>query len=280
MTVQYPDVDWTPSLSRNGCVLRERGEGELLFLFDGMQGSGEASMELIVPVAERLAAAGRPQRVILFDYAAEQHATFDELVETARSLVQERCAGQPCTFWAQSFGTLIATAPRLARSVAVRRFVLVSGFSMLAQLKALLATLLLAVTPTWLYRLTIAPMGRWLFGPPGDQPRHPFFAALARGTSPTARRRTSWLRRRSFAAQFADTPAPTRVWLGAHDRLIRLGEERAFFAAQAGRRADYELTMMPDCGHLVLPSRCFPPVWQQLFDWLASDAPEAQRAAP
>ncbi len=273
MNVQYPNVEWETGLSRNGCVLREHGDGANLFLFDGMQGSGEASMELIVPIAERLKAAGRPHRIILFDYSAEQHATLDELVETARQLVQERSAGQPCIFWAQSFGTLIATAPKLAQSVDVRRFVLVSGFTMLSQLKTALSTLLLRFTPTWLYRLTIGPLGRFLFGPPGDQPHHPFFAALARGTSSTARRRTSWLRRRNFAEQFAGTPAPSKVWLGERDRLIRLPAERAFFESLAGRRPDFRLEMMPGCGHLVLPSQCFPPVWQQIAEWLIGGAP-------
>jgi len=266
--VHYPQVEWTTGLAASGVALREVGEGRNLFLFDGMNGGGEASLELVLPVLDRLKQAGRPHRLILFDYKAEEHATLEDLVETARSLVVERAGGQPCVFWAQSFGNLIATAPRLAGSVPVERFVLVSSFTGLSQLKVALSLFSLALTPTWLYRATIRPLGRFVFGPPGDQPRHPFFDALAAGTPQTARRRTSWLRGRDFRAQFANTPAPTKVWLGERDRLIRLEAEKESFAAIARERSSFHLQIMKGCGHLVLDSATFPPVWNEIFEWL------------
>lgn len=268
--VHYPQVEWSPGLARDGVVLRELGEGKSLFLFDGMNGGGEASLELVLPVLDRLKQAGRPHRLILFDYKAEQHRTLDDLVETARQLVVERAGGQPCVFWAQSFGNLIATAPRLASSVPVERFVLVSSFTGLSQLKVALSLFSLALTPAWLYRATIRPLGRFVFGPPGDQPKHPFFDALAAGTPQTARRRTSWLRGRDFSSQFRSTPAPTKVWLGDRDRLIRLQAEKERFAAIARERSSFELQIMEGCGHLVLDSATFPPVWNEIFEWLRS----------
>jgi alpha-beta hydrolase superfamily lysophospholipase len=261
-----PAFPLSPGASLAGVTLRHAGEGGRapVFVFPGMEGSGESCLHLALPVlsgAESL-------RTVVVDYGPEKHASLDDLVSTAHRLVRAEAAG-PCLFWAQSFGNLLATLVAERGGLTVERFVLVSPFTRLPPWKAYLGALSLRVTPGFLYRATVGPLGRYLFGPAGDQPDHPFFGALRAAPVGDVQRRTSWLRGRRFEAAFERITAPAHVWLGVRDRLVDLEEQRAFFEALAARRANYNLSMIPGSGHVVLPSPAVASARAALAAWVS-----------
>lgn len=254
----------SPVASRSGVTLRARGEGAPVFVFPGMEGSGESCLHLAVPVLESMP--GR--RLVLVDYGAEAHASFDGLAETVRGLVREVAGGEPCVIWAQSFGNLLAV--RLQGHVDVERWAFVSPFTKLPAWKAHGGTLSMALTPGPVYRATIRPLGRFLFGPTGSARAHPFFDALHAAPVAVVQRRTGWLRGRDAQAEFEAVTGPARVWLGARDRLVDLDDQRRLFAALAHARPDWTLTMMPESGHVVLPAPAVEAARDQLTTWLAA----------
>jgi hypothetical protein len=85
--------------------------GSPVVFFPGMEGSGESCMHLVVPTLERLAARGAGHRLVLVDYADEQHTSFDALSDTIAALLAETpTAWADTTFWGQSFGNLMAVS--------------------------------------------------------------------------------------------------------------------------------------------------------------------------
>ena len=248
---------------KNGVALRQRGEGAPVFVVPGAEGSGESCLHLALPVLD--GAPGR--RLVLVDYGAEAHPTFDALAETVAGLVAEAADGGPCRVWAQSFGNLLAV--RLAGRVEAERWALVSPFTRLPAWKAHLGTLSLAVTPRPLYRATSPPLSRWLFGPAGDASGHPFFDALREAPPGDVRRRTAWLRGRDAEPEFAALAGPVHVWLGARDRLIDLDDQRRRFAALAEARPDRHLSMLPS-GHVVLDSAAAEVARAQIAAWITA----------
>lgn len=251
-----------PIASRNGVTLRTRGEGKPVFVIPGMEGSGESCLHLAVPVLD----AAPDHRLVLVDYGNEKHPTLEALAETVSALVAEVAGAAPCRVWAQSFGNLLAVA--LAGQVAVERWAFVSPFTELPAWKAHGGTLSLAVTPSFLYRATIRPMGKYLFGPPGDADDHPFFDALYRAPVPTVRRRTSWLRGRDAQAAFEAVPGEVHVWLGALDRLVDLDDQRRRFAALAASRPHWHLSMIEGSGHVVLPTSAVETARREVASWI------------
>ncbi len=249
-------------------TLREHGDGETIFVFPGMEGSGESCLHLVAPVIERASSAGQRYRLVLVDYAEEEHARFEDLVTTMQVLVRDAARGEACIFWGQSFGNLLATGVPEQGGVAAQKFVLVSPFTALPPWRTHIGVISMYFTPTFLYRWTIGLVGKFTFGPVGDQGDHPFFDALRKGTPKGLRRRTGWLRSRTFEGRFNATPAPTKAWLGKRDRLVNLDEQRDFFGGLAESRSDYFLSMADGCGHVFLPSDDVRAVREQLLEWL------------
>jgi pimeloyl-ACP methyl ester carboxylesterase len=268
--LEFPHVDWREGNSKNGVTLREFGRGKGIFIFPGMEGSGESCLHLAAPVIEQASSLGKPYRMLLVDYAHEAHKTFDELVETIHNLILEAAGQEQCIFWAQSYGNLLATGVSRRGGINIQKLVFVSPFTALPPLTTHLGTLLMYVTPTFLYRATIGPLGRYIFGPVGDQGKHPFFDALRRATSGVVRRRTGWLRSRNFSAHFTETPSPAKVWLGKRDRLVNLDEQSAFFTELARNRSDYQMSMIEGSGHVVLPGNVVSNVRIELLEWLVA----------
>jgi hypothetical protein len=60
------------------------------------------------------------------------------------------------------------------------------------------------------------------------------------------------------------------VWLGAEDRLVDLAAQRAFFSDLAARKSHVDLTMISDCGHMVLPSTAVETTREQLRSALSA----------
>ncbi len=261
--INYRTVD-----SANGVTLRECGEGEAVFVFPGMEGSGESCLHLAEPVINQARLVGTSHRLMLVDYAREEHATLGDLIETINQLIQSETNDESCVFWAQSFGNLLATGVANLGKTNVRKFLFVSPFTKLPVLKTYLGSLGMHVTPTYVHRATIEPIGRYIFGPTGDQKHHPFFSALRRSTPAVVGRRTGWLRSRQFSAFYESISAPAKVWLGKRDRLVDLAEQRSFFTTLLQDKENYRLSMIEGSGHVVLPSPSVQRLRQDLLAWL------------
>jgi hypothetical protein len=263
---------WEVLAERRGVRLRARGSGTPVFIFSGLEGSGESCLHLVLPTIERAGGGGGDRyRAILVDYAAEQHATFEALVETCRELVAEvALPARGCRVWCQSFGNLLGCSTVNAARLPVERFVLVSPFTTLPGWKLRLAPPVLAVTPDFLYRWTIKPLSRWQFGPDGGNTAHPFFGSLAQLTRPILRRRVAWLRGRSFEPLFRSLTAPRKVWLGSRDRLVDLRAQRRFFDGLAAERTGLEVELITGSGHVVLPPPVIDVARQRLAEWFWS----------
>ena len=255
----------TPGPTHNGVTLRTAGQGTPVFVVPGMEGTGESCFHLAHPVLRDL----DTYQFVLVDYGAEVHDSFDALVDTLITLIGG-AAGDHCVFWGQSFGNLLAAAVAEGSNLPVEQLLLVSPFTRLPNWKVALGVTVLSLTPPPLYRATARLGGRYLFGPAGDQPDHPFFDSLRRSPPRDVARRTNWLRKRSFASVFSGLSAPTRVWLGAEDRLVDLDAQKAYFSGLAGRRDHVELTMIPESGHVVLPSTAVASTREQLRSALRS----------
>lgn len=265
-----PTAGWAPAGEGNGVVLRTRGDGRPLYVLSGLEGSGESCLHLVVPAVDARAGTSPypPVRVVLVDYAAEQHETFDQLVDTIAELVSNHQGTSPeCDVWCQSFGTLLGASMIGRTGLAVERLVLVSAFRTLPAWKVWLGPPALRLAPEPLYRRTATPVSRWQFGPDGGNTGHVFYDALSRLTKDDLARRTAWLRGRSFEPEFrALRPGRGRVWLGSADRLERVGEEMAFFGTLAGRGGP-SLGVLDGAGHVVLPPAVIADTRRQIGDW-------------
>jgi pimeloyl-ACP methyl ester carboxylesterase len=259
--------DLVPIAAGHGVVVRARGAGVPVVVFPGMEGSGESCLHLVLPVLDNLGGAGS-HRLILVDYAQEQHASFDGLAQTVAELLATTLRREPpAVFWGQSFGNLLAVRVASLGTVDVARYALVSPFSGLPRAKVWLGAHVLQRTPVRLYRVTAKPFGRWQFGPTGGQRNHPFFAALQRSSPRLLSRRTSWLDGWRYTRDFEALSRPSGFWLGRRDRLVDLRTERRLFRALAQRPGN-SLSLLAGSGHVVLPPMAVATIQQQLTDWL------------
>jgi pimeloyl-ACP methyl ester carboxylesterase len=262
---------------RNGVVLRTHGDGVPAYVFSGLEGSGESCLHLVLPTLTAPPAGRGSIRVVVVDYAEEQHASFDELVATTAALIDEHHAGGPAVVWGQSFGTLYATTVVHELALEVERMVLVSAFRTLPWWKVWLGPPVLTVTPNFLYRATSGPITKWQFGPAGGNTTHPFWDSLDRLPKSDLARRSRWLRGRSFAPAFeAQRPRRGKVWLGSRDNLVNRKAETEFFRGLA-ERGPFEFAVLEGSGHVVLPPPVIEEARRQLAAWFWTDEEEAQR---
>ncbi|HEY6002586.1 MAG TPA: hypothetical protein VIV57_06905 [Anaeromyxobacter sp.] len=270
MSRAFPYVDFETRATLNGVELREHGEGRPLLFVPGMTGGGQATLDLAVRVAERAAAEGKPHRLFLVDYTAESHDTLEALQDTVTELVVRRLGKEPCLVWTESLGNLVVPPPRLDRVLQVARRVMISPFARVPGLRLAIGLALMAVTPPTLYRWSMAPLGRFMFGPPGDRPDHVFFAAIAEVSPQAARRRSAWLRGKEFAAWFEATSVPTKAWLGGCDRVVSIDEEKERFARLATERRNFRLSVIDGGGHVVTDSRLHERLFGEIYEWVTS----------
>jgi len=267
----FPYVAWRTVAEKNGVSLRETGVGAPLIFVPGMTGGGEATLGLAVRVAEQAAAAGRPHRLLLVDYTHEQHPAFDGLRDTVEALVRPALAdGQRPIIWTESLGCLVAPPPRFDSAWNARKRVMISAFGGVPQFRLRLSLVGMAISPPPLYRVVMRPVGRWTFGPPGDHPDHVFFAAVADTPPKVARRRSTWLKGRRFDEWFQSSTVPTKLWLGALDRLVNIKRERAFFTQLAAERPDFELSVVEGGGHVVTDTTLLARMLTEIYPWVVS----------
>jgi hypothetical protein len=263
---------WSLASTRRGVRAWTRGAGPPIFVFSGLEGSGESCLHLVVPVIEA-AAPGR--ELILLDYSQEDHDSFGDLVQTLHELVSERMANEagPCWFWSQSYGNLLACSVLARRDLQPERHVLVSPFTRLPGWKPTVTVPVLAITPGFLYRLVIGIVAEWQFGPSRRNFDHPFFPSLKGLTPRQLRIRTSWIRGRCYDALFetvfADQSTRRAVWLGEIDRLVDIDEQMTFFDELCTRTGAHRETVAA-AGHVVLPEAVIPVARDQLLRWLQS----------
>jgi len=249
-------------------VLRRRTYGDsklgntgTIFLVPGMEGSGESCVHLVEQVLLHAVEAGLAYHLDLIDYSAERCGQFDELARAVNALMRTQLALRASTvkvnsaiLWAQSFGNLLALAAASLGDLQFSNAVLVSPFTNLPPWTLVPAVAATTITPTPLYRATIGPIARYLFGPAGDQPEHAFFAAMKRADAPTVHRRIAWLKGADFSSLFVRNKLETTVFLGTQDRLIDLQKQRNFFSELPYICGSYRFAEIAGSGHVVLPS--------------------------
>lgn len=266
----FPYVAWRTIAECNGIALRESGSGAPLIFVPGMTGGGQATLELCVQVAALAAAAGRPQRLLLVDYTREDHASLAALQDSIEQLVAPAIRGEHPVLWTESLGCLAAPPPRFDTAFQIRKRVMISAFGGVPQLPLRLGLVAMALSPTGIYRRVMKPVGRWLFGPAGDRPEHVFFTAVAQTPPRVSRRRSAWLKGRTFYDLFAASTVPTRLWLGATDRLVDIRRERAFFARLAATVPGFELSVVEGGGHVVTDTATLANMLTEVAPWVMS----------
>jgi pimeloyl-ACP methyl ester carboxylesterase len=266
-------VRWTELSRLGGVRLLATGEGPPVVVLSGLEGSGESCLHLVLPVVVPAGASPRG-RVILVDYAAEQHRLLAELVDTIGKLLSRTLPGETVTLWGQSFGNLLAALIAQNGSVSVQRSVLVSPFTALPQARVAVARVALAVAWRPIYRVTARPVSKFVFGPAPGHFGDSFFRAISREAPSDVRRRVGWLARTDFASAFLALPAPAGVWLGERDRLIDLSRQLAFFA-RLTLAPGSRLTVIPGSGHVVLPPDAVSYTRATVADWLGGAVPLA-----
>jgi pimeloyl-ACP methyl ester carboxylesterase len=265
---------WKLEGSRSGVKLWARGEGKPAFLISGLEGSGESSLHLAVPVLRAL----QGRRMYLLDYSGESHPDFSGLVESLHSLMHPLADPSGDNWlWSQSYGNLLAAFVALRRDILFARHVLVSPFTRLPPWKPTLTPPVLRVTPGFLFRLVIKPIAEWQFGPSHRNFSHPFFASLTRLTPSQLRIRTAWIRglrfENLFEELFADNRTQRAVWLGDSDRLVTIDEQLAFFGSLC-KRSGALFDVIPGSGHVVLPASIIPEARERLFRFLCTPLPQ------
>jgi hypothetical protein len=265
---------WHLEGTRSGVRLWSRGEGKPAFLISGLEGSGESSLHLAVPVLRAI----QHRRMYLLDYSGEDHPNFASLVETLHSLIAPLADPTGDNWlWSQSYGNLLAGFVALRRDIVFSRHVLVSPFTRLPPWKPTLTPPVLRLTPGFLFRLVIKPIAEWQFGPSKRNFSHPFFASLTRLTPSQLRIRTAWIRglrfENLFEELFSDRRTLRAVWLGDSDRLVSISEQIAFFENLC-RRSGAQFEVLAGSGHVVLPTVVIPEARQRLFRFLCTPLPQ------
>lgn len=263
-----PPVSWNTLYNEDGILLQSSGEGTNLVVFPGLEGSGESCLHLLLPVQERALAENAPFRLILVNYAHEHHVSLHDLIVSVNKGLKKHFDQDPCIFFAQSFGNLLATGVLELNQINVKKLLMVSPFTSLPSLLTGISVAAMYVTPTFLYRATIKPMGRYVFGPVGANGNHPFFGSLAKATSSQVKRQTQWLLNAHFDDQYTSINIPVKTWLGEKDRLVDLQSQLFFFKNLASRKTGFTLALVPDCGHVVLPDEAASFMKEDLYNWL------------
>ena len=253
---------WETLGEADGVRLRTLGTGRSLVVVPGMEGDGSSCLHVVLPVWRDLQRHG-PVRLVLVDYAAEQHRTLPALEATVIGLLRA-AEVEPAVVWGQSFGCLLAASA--ARAVGAERLVLVSPFTDLPASRDLAAAFLPRI-PRPLYRATAAPTCRWVFGPAPGPDGKEFFSALAAAEPETIARRAGWLRGRDHRAHFEGLLGDeARVWFGVRDRLIDLRGQLEVFTRLTAAGSPPEL--VPYAGHVVLPAPSVRFLHDRVTAWL------------
>jgi pimeloyl-ACP methyl ester carboxylesterase len=256
--------EWDVLGAAGGVRLRSLGAGTPLVVLPGMEGDGTSCVHVVRRVWGDLQRRG-PVRLVLVDYAEEQHADLAALEATIADLLRG-VVDEPAVVWGQSFGCLLAASA--ARAIATERLVLVSPFTGLPTSRDVAAGLL-AHVPRPLYRATATPVCRWVFGPARGQEGAAFFATLRAADPGDVARRAGWLRGHDHRSHFDGLlGGHAAVWFGIRDRLIDLPAQlEVFTELMTGERSP---ELVPYAGHVVLPAASVDFLCARATSWLSA----------
>jgi hypothetical protein len=230
--------------STHGINLLKFGKGPALVVFPGMEGSGESCLQV---VAAALNLCPRKYSVVLVDYSSEQHNSLNEL-QTALKGLLSGLLEPPLRVWCQSFGNVLF-AGLIAEALRPDSSVLVSPFTGLDAWKVR-SSIISSKLPEPVQRVAAVPIMRYIFGPAGDQPDHPFFAAVSNMSRASFARRTSWLAGQDFRDRFRGPIKAAKIWFGSEDHLIRRQMEMQFFSSLE----EATVRVLDGAGHVLLPT--------------------------
>lgn len=237
---------------KNGVKIRVWGSGKPLVVFPGLEGSGESCLHFIVPAIETMTNVNLAVQLVLVDYSKESHTKIESLEATIENLLLASFNQQPLLVYAQSFGNLLASSIVSAGNLNVENLFMISPFIKVPRFMISIAHYSLYVTPNFLYRSMIKPMGRYVFGPTGEQNKnHPFFNALARAVVREVKRQTRWLVRLDHKEVFSNIPIPFTVLLGKKDRLVAIEKEISFFQSICDEKVNRKLVLNENNGHVI-----------------------------
>jgi len=237
---------------KNGVKIQTWGNGTPLVVIPGLEGSGESCLHFIVPAVEAGRTSGVSLQLCLVNYAQEQHKDIDSLGRTIEELLLANYQKEAVLIYSQSFGNLLMARLGSGDNLAIKRVFMISPFTKLPGLMSKISYYSLFVTPTWVYRNTIKPMARYVFGPVGNSnKKHPFFDALTRATSSGVRRQTRWLLKLDYEEVFPKIKAPAIISLGVKDRLVNIKEQIAYYEAACSTRNDWKLVLNQNNGHVI-----------------------------
>lgn len=267
-TDKFPYFNWQTGASQSGVTIKIYGDGTPLLIFSGMEGSGESCLHLVNPVIQSLPNDTRYQ-LILLDYSLETHTSLEDLVTTMATLCDQTIGNHQAVYWGQSFGNILAVMVE-SKLKRLKKGVFVSPFRELPRLVTHFGSTLLSLTPAFLFKATAKPFGRYMFGPPGDQPDHDFFAALAGMSLDDTVKRIRWMRNRDVSEHFENiNNAPAKIWLGEKDRLVDLSKEKRYFTQLSKTNSNYALQMIANSGHVALDTNIVTNTAQDIVKWLS-----------
>ncbi|MCH8330263.1 MAG: hypothetical protein IH946_02610 [Bacteroidetes bacterium] len=258
------NIPFIDANEENGVVIQTWGEGVPLVVIPGLEGSGESCLHFIVPAVEELLEQGVSFQLCLVNYSSEMCKTVDDLSETIERLLQKTYQEKELLVFSQSFGNLLTAKIGSRARLPIKGIFMISPFMKVPYLLIRLAYLSMFMTPTWLYRATIKPLGRYVFGPTGKAGRfHPFFEALTRATSRHVRRQTGWLVPLNYETVYPELEVPVTIVLGRLDRLVNIEKEIANFESLCSKRNDWKLLINDNNGHVIFI--------QNEVDWAKND---------
>lgn len=188
----------------------------------------------------------------MVDYTKEQHPALEGLSREIEQKVRGEVDG-PFDLLGQSIGTIMA-AQIAARMEPVRCVALMSTFTELNATQLRLATVVMRLTPDWLYRLTAPLAMAYVCGPVGDGGEHPFLAASRSSNKAMVIKRTRWEIGRDFSPDLARITQPTLVLMGKRDRFVPDAGDAFRTLQQLFARPDARVVQVPGGGHVFLPT--------------------------
>ncbi|MDD4975223.1 MAG: alpha/beta hydrolase [Bacteriovorax sp.] len=257
-------LQWKIIASEQGVQLLVCGDGPLLILIPGMEGSGESCIELAEWLIEESVRSGIGLQIILVDYKKEVSNSLDALTTLLEKILQQHLKG-PVIIWSQSFGNVIATRILSRKNIKINKHLLMSPFVKIPKIKLFFGMIIMRWTPRAWYRRFTPGISRWFFGP---MPKvHPFLDVLACEDPKNYCRRISWLFNISLSEQFSYSTFPRAVWIGKDDKLINPIAQINFFKTNQGDAA-MEIKVLKNTGHMLFPEIIGKEYCLQLLTWL------------
>ncbi|MGH2899124.1 MAG: alpha/beta hydrolase, partial [Solirubrobacteraceae bacterium] len=151
---------------------------------------------------------------------------------------------------------------------AVRRVVLCCTFTKLRWNTLRVANAVLTVTPGSIFSFTAPLSMRVVCGPVGDGSHHPFFDASRNADKRGVIKRTGWQIGRDFSPDIAAVKQPMLILMGARDRFVPNASREVAKLRQLLAHQDATVRVIPDAGHVILPSAAIACVVEEIGAFL------------